>query len=47
MLKMKFGQLQKEISKTSLPVRTDFNNEFKSIILETDQSNILNYMRLS
>ena len=39
-LKMKLGQLQKEISKASLPVSIDLSNEFKSIILETDQRKI-------
>ena len=36
-LKMKLGQLQEEISKTSLPVSADLSNDFQSIILETDQ----------
>ena len=36
-LKMKLGQLQDEISKASLPVSADLCNNFKSIILETDQ----------
>ena len=36
-LKMKLGQLQEEISKASLPVSADLCNNFKSIILETDQ----------
>ena len=36
-LKMKLGQLQEEISKASLPVRADLCNNFKSIVLETDQ----------
>ena len=39
-LKMKLGQLQEEISKASLPVSPDLSNEFKSIILETDQRKI-------
>ena len=39
-LKMKFGQLQEEISKASLPVSADLSNDFKSIILETDQRKI-------
>ena len=34
---MKLGQLQEEISKVSLPVSVDLSNDFKSIILETDQ----------
>ena len=36
-LKLKLGQLQEEISKASLPVSADLSNDFKSIILETDQ----------
>ena len=39
-LKMKLGQLQEDISKASLPVSADLNNDFKSIILETDQRKI-------
>ena len=39
-LKMKLGQLQEEISKASLPVSADLCNNFKSIILETDQKKI-------
>ena len=39
-LKMKLGQLQEEISKASLPVSADLSNDFKSIILETDQRKI-------
>ena len=39
-LKLKFGQLQEEISKASLPVSADLCNNFKSIILETDQRKI-------
>ena len=45
-LKMKLGQLQDEISKVSLPVSADLSNEFKSIILETDQRKISPFMRL-
>ena len=45
-LKMKFGQLQEEISKASLPVSADLSNDFKSIIFETDQRKILPFMRL-
>ena len=45
-LKMKLGQLQKEISKASLPVSADLSNDFKSIILETDQRKISLFMRL-
>ena len=36
-LKMKLRQLQEEISKATLPVSANLNNDFKSIILETDQ----------
>ena len=39
-LKMKLGQLQEEILKASLPVSADLCNNFKSIILETDQRKI-------
>ena len=35
-LKMKLRQLQEKISKASLPVSADLNNDFKSI-LKTDQ----------
>ena len=45
-LKMKFGQLQEEISKASLPVSADLSNDFKSIIFETDQRKISPFMRL-
>ena len=34
---MKFGQLQEERTKSSLPVSADLSNDFTSIILETDQ----------
>ena len=34
---MKLGQLQEEIPKASLPVSAALSNDFKSIILETDQ----------
>ena len=38
---MKLRQLQEEISKASLPVSADYlSNEFKSIVLETDQRKI-------
>ena len=43
---MKLGQLQEEISKASLPVSADLSNDFKSIILETDQREISPFMRL-
>ena len=36
----KLGQLQEEISKASLPVSADLSNDFKSVILETDQRKI-------
>ena len=39
-LKMKLGQLLEEISKSPLSVIADLSNDFKSIILETDQKNI-------
>ena len=45
-LKMKLGQHQKEILKASLPVSADLSNDFKSIILETDQRRISPFMRL-
>ena len=45
-LKMKLGQLQEEISKAFLPVNADLSNDFKSIILETDQRKISPFMRL-
>ena len=43
---MKFGQLQEEISKAPLPVSTDLSNDFKSIILKTEQRKILPFMSL-
>ena len=45
-LKMKFGQRQEEISKPSLPISADLSNDFKSILLETDQRKISPFMRL-
>ena len=39
-IQMKLSQLQDEISKASLPVSADLCNNFKSIILETDQRKI-------
>ena len=36
-LKKKLGQLEEEISKASLPVSADLCDNYKSIILETDQ----------
>ena len=39
-LKMKLRHLQEKISKASLPVSADLSNEFKSIILESDQREI-------
>ena len=41
----KLGQLQEEISKAFLPVNADLSNDFKSIILETDQRKVLPFMR--
>ena len=38
--KMKLGQLKEEISKASLPGSADLCNNYKSIILETDQRKI-------
>ena len=43
---MKPGQLQEEISEASLPVTANLSNDFKSIILETDQRNISPFMKL-
>ena len=37
---MKLGQLQEEISKVSLPVSADLSNDFKPVILESDQRKI-------
>ena len=45
-LKMNFGQLQGEISIASLLANADLSNDFKSIILETDQRKISPFMRL-
>ena len=45
-LKMKLGQLQREISKASLPVSADLCNDFKSIIFETEQRKTSLFMRL-
>ena len=45
-LKMKLGQLHEEMSKASLPVSADLSNDFKSIILETDQRKLSPFMRL-
>ena len=39
-LQMKLGQLQEEISKAFLLVSSDLSNDFKSIILETDQRKV-------
>ena len=39
-LQIKLGQLQEEISKSSLLVSADLSNDFKSIILETEQIKI-------
>ena len=43
---MKLGQLQEEISKASLPVGAHLSNDFKSVILETDQSIISPFISL-
>ena len=43
---MKFGQLQEETSKASLPVSAHLSNDFKSIILETHQRKTSPFMRL-
>ena len=43
---MKLGELHEEISKASLPVSADLSNDFKSIILETDQRKLSPFMRL-
>ena len=45
-LKMKLGQLHEEISKSSLPVSANLSNDFKLIILETDQRKLSPFMRL-
>ena len=45
-LKMKLGQLQEEISKASLPVSADLNNDFKLITFEADLVYISPFMRL-
>ena len=45
-IKMKLGQLQKEISKACLPVSADLSIDFKSIILETGQRKVSLFMRL-
>ena len=44
--KMKFEQLQEEILKASLAVSADLSNDFKSVILETEQRKISPVMRL-
>ena len=44
-LKMMLGELQEEISKASLPVTAELSNDFKSIILETEQRKISPFMR--
>ena len=43
---MKLGQLQKKISRASLPVSADLSNGFKLIIFETGEINISPFMRL-
>ena len=44
--KMKFEQLQEEILKVSLAVSANLSNDFKSVILETEQRKISPVMRL-
>ena len=39
-------QLQKKMSKASLPISANLINDFESIILETDQRKISPFMRL-
>ena len=43
---MKLGQFQEEILKASLPANADLSNDFKSVILETDQRKISPFMKL-
>ena len=45
-LKMKFGRLEEEILKVFLSISTDLSNDFKSIILETNQRKNSPFMRL-
>ena len=45
-MNLKLGQLQKKISKASLSVSADLSNDFKLIIIETDQINISPFMSL-
>ena len=45
-LKMKLGQLHEEISKAYLPVSADLSNDFKSVILETDQRKLSPFMKI-
>ena len=45
-LKTKFGQFPEETSKASLPVIAVLSNDFKSIILETDQKKLPPFMML-
>ena len=45
-LKMKLVQFHEEISKASWPVSADLSNDFKSILLETDQRKRSVFMRL-
>ena len=44
-LKIMLGELQEEILKASLPVTAELSNDFKSIILETEQRKISPFMR--
>ena len=45
-MNLKLGQLQKKVSKASLSVSADLSNDFKLIIIETDQINISPFMSL-
>ena len=45
-LKMKRGKLQDEISRGSLPIKSNLSNDFKSNIFETNQRKISPFMRL-
>ena len=40
-------KLQEEISNVSFPVSADLSNDFKSIILKTDQRKILHFSYIS
>ena len=45
-LKMKFGRLEEETLKVLLSISADLSNDFKSIILETNQRKNSPFMRL-